>query len=361
MQNQQKFLEIINSPYEIDRGTLSFLRKFTETFPYCQSAQVLLAKNLQQLFKPDFEQQVNKASAYAVNRRKFQRFISDRDKPVPETEKPSILSAEILAEEKEKPEHQTFIRDEPGMEPETQAETIVSSPDDQIEKQEKNIIPEDAETTSDISDNKVEETLQESIPEKKDEESGISKPAEKIIAEEKKDKLSLLEIVKKRLLEIQSKNKKPAQNGEKEKQPAKPEIKKEETEVDILVPEKKIPPVHAVDYETQHREKPKHKIPDFIYGKHAKKPDINYLIEKFLKEEPRIQIKKDLPEEQEDLSASSTAEDPQLATETLALVYLKQGKKEEALDVYEKLCLKFPEKSSYFAKKILDIKNEINP
>jgi hypothetical protein len=358
MQNQQKFLEIIKNPYDADRGTLSFLRKVTETYPYCQNAQVLLAKNLQQLFKPDFEQQVNKASAYAVNRRKFQRFISDRDKPVSEAEKPSLLSPEILTEEKEKSESQTFTNEAPLTEPETLPETVISLPEDQVEKPEDNIIPQDSDSISDIT---AEKTPQESIPEKKDEVSEKSKPDEKFIAKEKKDKLSLLEIVKKRLLEIQSKNKNPAQNSEKEKQPAIPEIKKEEPDVEIQVPENKIPPVNRVDFEAQHREKPKHKIPDFIYGKQAKKPDINYLIEKFLKEEPRIQIKKDLPDEQEDLSASSTAEDPQLATETLALVYLKQGKKEEALDVYEKLCLKFPEKSSYFAKKILDIKNEINP
>ena len=181
------------------------------------------------------------------------------------------------------------------------------------------------------------------------------------LLKKKKDKLSLMDIVKKRLLEIQSKNQKPAQNGEKEKHATQPEITKEESEIDSPVSGDKIHQIHPIDSETQQQEKPKHKIPDFIYGKQAKRPDINYLIEKFLKEEPRIQMKKDLPEEQDDLSASSTAEDPQLATETLALVYLKQGKKEEALDVYEKLCLKFPEKSSYFAKKILDIKNEINP
>jgi hypothetical protein len=343
MQNQRKLVEIIQKPYEADRGTLSFLRKVTETYPYCQSAQILLAKNLQQLFKPDFEHQVNKASAYAVNRRKFQRFISDRDKP------------ELITEEKEKDITQTSTYEESRKETEILPETSKSLPDNQSEKHEQNIQPDDSESLSEVGN---EEVSPDTLSAKKDDESKKTNVGDKVIAEGKKDKLSLLDIVKKRLLEIHSKNKTQSQNGEKEKQLTEPEIVKEEPEIDSPVSENKI---HSVDSETPHQEKPKHKIPDFIYGNQTKKPDINYLIEKFLKEEPRIQMKKDLPEEQEDLSASSTAEDPQLATETLALVYLKQGRKEEALDVYEKLCLKFPEKSSYFAKKILDIKNEINP
>ena len=358
MQNQQKFLEIINKPYETDKATLSFLKKVTESYPYCQSAQILLAKNLQQLFKPDFEQQVNKASAYTVNRRKFQRFISDRDKPEQITEKPSAPSATFFTEERELPEITASVPGEPEKETEQTSETEVSVPADQYEKPGQIIIPEDAISISDIV---VEEDLPDDHSAKKDSESEKSKPVEKVFKEEKKDNLSLLEIVKKRLLEIQSKNQKPAQNGGNEKQPPEKETTEEGPGKDIPVIENENHPLHRAHSETQNKEKSKHKIPDFIYGKQTKKPDINYLIDKFLKEEPRIKVKKNLPEEQEDLSASSTVDDPQLATETLALVYLKQGKKEEALDVYEKLCLKFPEKSSYFAKKILDIENEINP
>jgi len=50
----------------------------------------------------------------------------------------------------------------------------------------------------------------------------------------------------------------------------------------------------------------------------------------------------------------------ELITETLAKVYLKQGLYFEALNSYEKLILKFPEKNSYFAGQIENIKKIIS-
>ena len=46
-------------------------------------------------------------------------------------------------------------------------------------------------------------------------------------------------------------------------------------------------------------------------------------------------------------------------TETLAKIYVKQGKYEDALKAYKILCLKYPEKISLFADKIKNIKKQI--
>ena len=47
-----------------------------------------------------------------------------------------------------------------------------------------------------------------------------------------------------------------------------------------------------------------------------------------------------------------------LITPTLAEVYLKQGHFDKAISAYEKLILKYPQKSTFFAEKIKLIKNK---
>ena len=58
-----------------------------------------------------------------------------------------------------------------------------------------------------------------------------------------------------------------------------------------------------------------------------------------------------------DLSASSSAFQDDVATENLAEIMLKQGKTDKAVNLYEKLMLKYPEKKAYFAQKIEQLKN----
>lgn len=85
------------------------------------------------------------------------------------------------------------------------------------------------------------------------------------------------------------------------------------------------------------------------------------IIEDFLKKKPAIKIhlKNDLKVEV-DLSEKSLSEHDDFHTETMAEIYVKQKNYEKAIESFEKLSLKFPEKSIYFAARIEEIKRILN-
>jgi len=91
------------------------------------------------------------------------------------------------------------------------------------------------------------------------------------------------------------------------------------------------------------------------------KPDVRQgqsdLIDKFIIANPRIEpVKEKTETPNEDISKSFVEKKEEFVTETLARIYVNQGYYSRAIDIYEKLSLKFPEKSSYFASQIEKVK-----
>ena len=80
------------------------------------------------------------------------------------------------------------------------------------------------------------------------------------------------------------------------------------------------------------------------------------LIDKFIEANPKIAPVKEMTKPPANIS--KTVDEPtHLMTETLAKVYLEQKKYTKAMQAYDILILKYPEKSSFFADRINEIKN----
>ncbi|MCF8226442.1 MAG: hypothetical protein K9J30_11250 [Bacteroidales bacterium] len=80
------------------------------------------------------------------------------------------------------------------------------------------------------------------------------------------------------------------------------------------------------------------------------------LIRDFLEHDPGV-IKADKETSLKgDVSEDSVKEDDRYITDTLAKIYVKQGLYAKAIYAYERLSLKYPEKSAYFAAQIEKIK-----
>lgn len=82
------------------------------------------------------------------------------------------------------------------------------------------------------------------------------------------------------------------------------------------------------------------------------------LIDKFIREEPRIVPAKSEFYSPGNMARKSAQEHEDLISETLARIYAQQGRFDKAIVTYERLGLKLPEKKAYFASLIENLKKQ---
>lgn len=318
--NKNDFIRYIRQPADIRNINSSEITYLIEKFPYFQSAHLVYAAYLSSKDDIQFHDQLKLTAAH-VNDRSVLYWLIYNQSEITTTEQ--ITNSEkiplsqdnttITVADTYQAEAVTESEPEPQAkkQPEEISETEIQNPDEAV------TIPT-VESKTDVDSVALQseaKTVEEIKPETNApvDEKIIREVSEKPAATSyNQPETFLLNIISKRVISGQSTG---------EKSTLKPELQKPIS----VVPEK---------------------VPD--------------LIDKFIKEEPRISKPRRDFFNPSNMAENSSIDKEDIVSETLAKIYISQNLFHKALKIYQKLYLLIPEKSAYFAAQIQDLENKIN-
>ncbi len=340
--NREEFLKYLESPGQLDKRSILEMHELLNEFPYFQTAHLMLLRNLYVLGNIKFDSQLKKSAAFIGNRSVLYYLLqrpgitveegAGESKSYQKTEEPVTEKLKDKVPEKKEPEVSITMETGEKMKPE------------QADKQGK-------EALADVILKRIEEI-------KKEKED----------AQEKKTSAGALPIAGKILNEFAEK-KKPEKREESQAKDSKVnqilEIGNENEIIEDIYGEKEqldADELKIMAGDDELLELEEENIQENSRDTADEKAKNDELINKFIINSPHILPQKpDVSDkEQTDISESSGRENEGFITETLAKIYINQGYYSKAIFAYEKLSLKFPEKSSYFATQIEKIKKLIN-
>jgi hypothetical protein len=391
--NKAKFISYLEQPEILSGDDAVLLTELIKNFPYFQTAQLLLAKNLHNVQSIHYNNQLKVAATYATDRKALHQLITKPSKPII-VSKPKVdevvenkrfeeAVVKIVKEEVEEQRIKIVVEDvaetkiEANEVPKiihTETATIVETVN--ISPQENPVVEVEEKTIETVVEPEPIEAEKEIVAIEE-----IEQPIEIEKINPELEKEFLVEVANASFeLEIQEEQylAKEEKLIEEEKEPetvesnfvlnVSPVERKivEEKEISADEPRSFLDWLKLSSSPTIKTE-PKEENTNFV--SEDIKPTIETvtpasdtanLIDKFLREEPKLSKPKAEFYNPVNMAKQSVADDITFVSETLAKIYVLQGNYIKALQAYENLRLKYPEKRLYFASQIKNLRKLIN-
>ena len=375
--NKSTFISHLKDPNLIGSDSIVGLSEVVQDFPYFQSAQMLLTKAYHSSENLNFESSLKKTAAYAANRQQLHRLLFKPAKPLKNEE---VAVKEVISEQIPPQQFESVEIPEQREEPFNEEYPSIPPPnlDEQVKEfVEVETLPITVTPEANIEPSFDQLTEQNTIESKANEQAQEKLEAKSTILEEEKFSIDFSKIEESKKDEYDALENQILSSAVSNS--ILQNVSNEIPDIDSLntkrLDKSTIRTVKPVEFKEEISQKLT--IDDvadrYTFTDWLKALDDHYLeLEEEDKEEEidqkytsNITVFEDNREKVSfyspvKMARLSVQEDDDLMTETLANIYADQGHLEKSIKAFEKLQLKYPEKSSYFAARIKEIKIQLN-
>lgn len=375
--NKETFNQLLLNPAQVPPKHKEELRKLVNDFPYASSIRILYLSALLNDADVHFEEELTKTAAYITDRSVLKALLAPPPKKedyiVPEKKEAPLTVIKSDPEEKQEAEEnklETAPRVETeGLNTDATEETIPAEAMAEKTTEEKTpesdapveTAPEqkEAEITTEKNANTVpteaeEKTIAPAGTKTAESEERTEKPAAETPTKSNIPELEaqILSSAVSASLSMEVDDIANSINAEKDAEKAIEEENKAVEKIDTepktflewISNENQSTPTQNTNTTKSDERK--------IFRKKAED-----LIDQFIKSQPKIKPKKEFYSP-ENMAQKSLVDNDSFVTETLANVYANQGNISKAINIYEQLILKNPEKKSYFASLIKNLRED---
>ena len=384
----QGIIDYIKNPSLMGKQAEDTLSQQLEKYPYFNTLHILLAKSQKNQHAFAFTKSLKSASLYAGDRKILYKFIEGRfeqaqiEEGVEQKNVETTAESFFIKEEEPQPVEQTLKVEEEIPVLAVTDPIHIDLEERTLEKETENLVETSEEVKPDIKINEV--TLEAEVeapgeilrpvetPEPIDEAIQTSQDTETYQhIEDKESDLSDEQDFFSWLDNFNIVTPKPLQEiAIKEPAPEVNEIKEDVSEMDANILEATETGDETIVYDPAGWAEIAYDIQAFVKQKEPEpeeekapkgqtKEEIDALLDRFIKKNPSISRTKTEFYKPENMARKSEEFHGEVASETLAALFYRQGHLHKSLELYEKLILQNPDKKEIFAARIKSIKEEL--